>query len=149
MNERDDFTAYCGLYCGDCIPFNQSLFDTAEKLKEELDKRQFDKYPRLKSRKNRVFDYYEVFKNVLSELIGLRCAKTCVNNGGNPDCNIRGCVRAKELKGCWECPNFEDCELLKPLTAYHGDTPRQNLRLLKRYGLENWADKRGKHYIWD
>ncbi len=148
MARDREFTAYCGLYCGDCIPFNQSLFNAAERLREELDRRQFDKYAELKSRKNKVFNDYGTFKKVLSELIDLRCARTCINNGGNPDCRIRGCVHRKGLNGCWECSDFESCDLLEP-SLYHGDTPRHNLRLIKEYGVENWADKRGKHYIWD
>ena len=50
---------------------------------------------------------------------------------------IRDCVRKKGIKGCWECSGFEDCELLEPLSIYHGDTPKYNLRLIKEYGIEN------------
>ena len=149
MKTDSECTAYCGLYCGDCIPFNQPLFDTAEKLKEQLQKVQFDKYAELKSEGNEVFTDYEVFIKVLSEIIKLRCNKTCVNNGGKTNCNIRNCVRKKGIEGCWECTDFEDCELLKPLSVYHGATPQNNLRLIKEYGIENWADKRGRHYVWN
>ncbi len=149
MNKDAELTAYCGLYCADCIPSNQSLFHAAEKLKEELDKRQFENYAELKRVKNEVFKDYEVFKKVLSEIINLRCAATCINGGGISDCQIRLCVRKEGLKGCWECSGFEECELLEPLSVYHGDTLKFNLRLIKEYGVENWADKRGKHYLWD
>ena len=149
MNKDGKYTAYCGLYCGDCIPFNQKLFDAAERLKEQLEQRKFDEYARLKSKKNEVFSNYEVFVKVLSGLIELRCTKTCVNNGGKPDCSIRNCVRKKGIKGCWQCSGFEICELLEQLSAYHGDTPQNNLQLIKEYGVENWADKRGRHYVWN
>jgi hypothetical protein len=149
MTRDAELTAYCGLYCADCIPSNQSLFRAAEKLKEELDKRQFENYAQLKSVNNDVFKDYEVFKKVLLALIDLKCAKTCINGGGNPNCRIRLCVREKGFKGCWECSGFEGCELLEPLSIAHGDTLRYNLRLIKEYGIENWADKRGKHYLWD
>jgi hypothetical protein len=149
MTRDAELTAYCGLYCGDCIPFNHPLFDAAAKLRDELDDRQFDKYAELKSRKNEVFKDYEVFKKVLLALIDLKCAKTCISGGGIPDCRIRLCIRKKGLKGCWECSGFEGCELLEPLSIAHGDTPKFNLRLIREYGIENWADKRGKHYLWD
>nr|MDO8080934.1 DUF3795 domain-containing protein [Candidatus Freyarchaeota archaeon] len=149
MKKDKEFTAYCGLYCGDCVPSNKKLFDAAEKLGEELEKNQFDKYAELKSRKNNVFDDYETFRKVLSALTELRCPKTCINGGGNPNCKIRECVLKKGINDCWECSVFEDCQLLEPLSAYHGDTPKVNLRLIKEYGIEKWADKRGKHYIWD
>ncbi len=149
MEKNKEFTAYCGLYCGDCIPSNQILFNVAEKLREELDQRQFERYAELKSRKNEIFNDYEIFRKVLSALIELRCPKACINNGGNPNCRIRECVRKKGINSCWECPDFEDCELLEPLSLYHGGTPKFNLRLIKKHGTENWVDKRGKHYIWD
>lgn len=144
-----EFTAYCGLYCGDCIPSDQQLFNTAEKLKEELDKRQFDKYAELKSKKTAIFNDYEIFRRVLSAIIDLRCPKPCVNNGGNPNCKIRECVREKGFEGCWECSDFENCDLLEHLSTAHGETPRHNLRLIREYGVENWAEKRGKHYLWN
>lgn len=148
-NKKDkDFTAYCGLYCGDCIPSNQKLFDFAGNLAEELDERQFDNYAELRSRKNAIFKEYGIFRKVLSALIDLRCPKSCINGGGNPNCEIRKCVREKQFKGCWECSEFEGCDLLEPLSIAHGRTPRHNLRLIKEYGVESWAEKRGKHYIW-
>ncbi len=149
MKAESKYTAYCGLYCGDCIPFNQPLFDTAEKLREELQKQQFDKYVGLKAKENPVLNDYETFVRVLSSLIELRCRKICRENGGKPDCKIRDCAREKGVEGCWECSDFEGCELLKPLSGYHGDTLKNNLRLIKKYGIENWADKRGKHYVWN
>ena len=147
--ENKEFTAYCSLYCDDCIPFNQPLFNAAEKLREELDEGHFDKYAELKSRKNKVLNDYQIFKKVLSELIKLKCGKTCTSGGGNPSCRIRDCVCKKGIKGCWECLGFEDCQLLEPLSIYHGDTPECNLRLIKEYGIENWTGRRGKHYIFD
>jgi hypothetical protein len=155
MNKDVELTAYCGLYCADCLPSNQSLFRVAKKLKEELDKRQFENHAEIRSVYNEVFKDYEVFKKVLSEIIKLRCAAPCakggpfIKGGVIPDCRIRVCVHEKGVKGCWECSNFESCKLLEPLSVYHGDTPRYNLRLIKEYGIENWADKRGKHYLWD
>lgn len=149
MKTDSECTAYCGLFCSDCIPFNQVLFDAAEKLRKELHERQFDKYAGLKAKENPVFNDYETFVRVLSALIELRCTKTCRENGGRPDCKIRNCACKKAIEGCWECSNFEICELLQPLVLYHGDTPQNNLRLIKKYGIENWADKRGKHYVWN
>ncbi|WXG42024.1 MAG: DUF3795 domain-containing protein [Candidatus Freyarchaeum deiterrae] len=149
MKKDKEFTAYCGLYCRDCIPSNQQLFSLAEKLREQLDESRFEKYAELKGKKDEVFNDYQIFRKVLTAIIQLRCHKTCINNGGNPNCRIRECVNEKGIEGCWECPDFEDCELLEPLSIYHGDTPKRNLRLIKKYGVENWTDKRGKHYIWD
>ena len=37
MKESRKATAYCGLYCGDCIPGNKELFKTAERLQEIIE----------------------------------------------------------------------------------------------------------------
>jgi hypothetical protein len=146
-NDREQ-TAYCGLYCGDCIPANQPLFDTAGRLKEQLEDCQFDKYAQLKSAKERTFDAYRTFREVLDAVLTLRCPKTCYLGGGNPDCAIRACARVKRLEGCWRCAGFETCELLKPMCAGHGDTVKHNLRMIRQHGVENWSHLRGRHYTW-
>lgn len=146
-NDRER-TACCGLYCGDCIPANQSLFDVARKLKEQLDDGQFDEYAHLKSATNRTFNAYGTFREVLDAILTLRCPKTCFHGGGKSDCAIRACAHGKGLEGCWQCAGFETCERMKPMVACHGDTVKHNLRMIRQYGVEHWSYARGKHYVW-
>jgi len=141
-------TACCGLYCGDCIPANQSLFDAAATLREQLDDWQFEKYAEHKSAHNGTFDAYPVFREVLDAILTLRCPKTCFHGGGNPNCAIRACSRQKGLEGCWQCEGFETCETLKILCTCHGDTAKHNLRMIRQHGVQNWSHARGKHYTW-
>ena len=143
-----EHTACCGLYCGDCIPANESLFEAAGRLRQVLEDTQFDEYARFKSVKNRLFESYGVFKEVLHAILTLRCPRTCPTGGGRPDCPIRTCAHQKGLDGCWQCPSFESCELLEPLSACHGDTHRHNLRMVRQYGVTSWSHKRGRHYLW-
>lgn len=143
-----EFTAYCGLYCGDCIPFNQKLFDAAEILIRELEQSQFEKYAELKGGRNVSFRMYDTFREVLSEIPAFRCTRPCRNGGGNPECKIRKCAMEKGIQGCWECVSFEGCVSLRPLRVYHGDTPIRNLRCIRQNGIADWADKRGPHYLW-
>ena len=43
MGKKDiELTAYCGLYCLDCIPSDKKLFITAGELQNHLKKRQFE-----------------------------------------------------------------------------------------------------------
>lgn len=147
MQDRE-YTACCGLYCGDCIPMNQSLFEAAERFRRVLDGTQFEEYARFKSARNKTFESFGVFKEVLDAILTLQCDRTCPEGGGRSDCPIRNCARQKGLEGCWQCPSFENCELLAPLSACHGDTHRHNLRMVKQYGVANWSHKRGKHYLW-
>jgi hypothetical protein len=141
-------TAYCGLYCGDCIPSNQSLFDTAARLRQQLDDCQFEQYAEYKSTKNRTSTAYPAFREVLDAILTLRCPKTCFQGGGSPDCAIRACAREKRLEGCWQCEAFETCGLLNPMYAGHGDTVKHNLRMIQQHGVEHWSHARGKHYTW-
>jgi hypothetical protein len=90
-NDREQ-TACCGLCCGDCIPSNRRLFDTAERLRQELEKCQFGAYAAYKSRSNRTFDHFETFREVLDALLTLRCARPCSQGGGRPNCPIRACA---------------------------------------------------------
>jgi hypothetical protein len=146
-NDREQ-TACCGLYCGDCIPASQSLFDTAAALRQQLDDGQFDQYAAYKSAGNRIFSTYPVFREVLDALLTLRCRQSCFHGGGNPKCAIRACMRQKGRAGCWECADFETCEALQILCPAHGDTVRHNLRMIRQHGVENWSHTRGKHYVW-
>jgi hypothetical protein len=52
------------------------------------------------------------------------------------------------MEGCWQCTGFETCSLLEPMTACHGSTVKHNLRMIRQFGVENWAHRRGKHYVW-
>jgi len=146
-NDRER-TACCGLYCGDCIPANEALFDTADRLRHQLEDRQFEEYAKYKSRSNSVVQSFGIFRRVLDAILMLRCARTCPNGGGRPDCPIRLCASGKGLEGCWQCTAFETCELLEPLCACHGDTHRYNLRMIRQHGVEHWSHARGKHYVW-
>jgi len=42
MNENRKYTAYCGLYCKDCIPSNSELFTLIDKLADLLDNLGFE-----------------------------------------------------------------------------------------------------------
>jgi len=146
-NDREQ-TACCGLYCGDCIPSNRPLFAAAERLKRELEKCHFDKYAEYKSKGNRAFEHFGTFCAVLDAILTLQCPKTCFQGGGRSDCPIRICAQGKGLDGCWRCTSFETCTLLEPMTACHGGTVGHNLRMIRQFGVEHWACRRGKHYLW-
>ena len=146
-NDREQ-TACCGLYCGDCIPSNRPLFDAAERLRHELEKCQFEEYARYKSKGDRTFDDFGTFREVLDAILTLPCSKPCFHGGGRADCPIRTCAQEKGMEGCWQCPAFETCTLLEPMSACHGDTVKHNLRMIRQFGVEDWAPRRGKHYVW-
>lgn len=149
--DRDDtnkLTAYCGLFCLDCIPSSKRLFKTIRQLSELLSRLHIEEYAELKAERNEGFQKYPVFAQVLSELAGLECPSPCRLGGGKEGCIIRECAQGREYEGCWECDERQNCELLLPLKGFHRDTIDNNLNAIARNGANSWADKRGKHYPW-
>ncbi len=144
MNKK--YTAYCGLYCLDCIPSNIRLFEILNELEKLLEEVKFDKYAGLKSKTNETFNDYSKFIEVLQEMKKLECKALCTEGGCKEDCKIRECVKEKKYEGCWECDDFKDCELLDYLKGIH--SIEHNLEMIREFGINNWADKREKHYKW-
>lgn len=56
-------------------------------------------------------DAGEQFRTCLDKLIARRCTKFCRVGGGSA-CRIKQCCLSKGFEGCWECTNFEDCDML-------------------------------------
>ncbi len=146
MNQNKKYTAYCGLFCPDCIPSNKRLFEVLNELEDLLIELKFDKYAELKSKSNETFQNYSEFLNVLEEMKKLKCKDLCTEGGCKEDCKIRECVKNNQYEGCWECNDFKNCELLEYLKKIH--PIEYNLEMIKKYGIDNWDDKKGKHYIW-
>jgi hypothetical protein len=144
MNQKQ--TAYCGLYCPDCIPSNKKLFSLLNELEKVLQDIKFDKYAQLKSKSNETFSDYSKFMDLIQEMKKLECVNLCTSGGCKEHCKIRECFQEKQYAGCWECADFKECELLDYLKGIHAI--EHNLEMIKKYGVDNWADKRGKHYKW-
>jgi hypothetical protein len=148
MSDGRSLTAYCGLYCGDCIPSNTRLFELLEELREFAVELHLDSYAELISRRDGAFGDYPTFENMLTLLAGLRCHAPCRGGGGRSTCPIRKCALDHSFEGCWECPERRGCESLAPLRGFHCGTIDDNLDAIAEYGLDGWQDCRGKHYPW-
>ena len=147
MPNEGKYTAYCGLYCLDCIPSNRKLFLTVKELEKLLTDLQFREYAEFKSGKTEIFKDYLKFLATLQEIGKLECPAPCREGGGNPDCRVRKCVLSRGYEGCWECNNYQTCELLLPFKEVHPNL-KCHIELIKKNGLEKWAVKRRKHYSW-
>lgn len=156
MLQETELTAYCGLYCGDCIRYRSRASDLARELLSELKNTEFNKYAEIKSSSAkqldavRQFEHYGKCCEVLEAIATLQCNSPCRVGGGCPtfSCGILECCREKGFEGCWQCDGFESCEKLESLRSIHGDSPRQNLRTIKELGLGRWAERRYKSYVW-
>lgn len=149
-NTENELTAYCGLYCGDCLRYRSKALGLAQDLLCELQAVQFDKYAEAKSASMKEFGHYEECCRVLDAMVSLRCDTPCRfgGDGCSGPCEIKRCVQAKKLDGCWECDEFERCSKFEFFGLFHGDTAKENLRKIKEYGLNSWARHRGKFYSW-
>lgn len=145
-----ELTAYCGIYCGDCIHYKNNHSQLAEDLKKELAKVKFEKYAAIKSSFGDDFKHYKEFLTVLKALEKHYCSKPCrVGNGcSSTPCEIMKCCLEKGYTGCWECNEVNDCNKFDFLEPRCGDMPKNNLKKIKRLGLANWAEHREKFYIW-
>ena len=151
-----ELTAYCGLYCGDCIRYQSRAADLARELITELRDTQFGKYAGIKSssakQPNAVkqFKHYKECCEVLEAITALQCNTPCRVGGGCPtfSCEILKCCQEKGFQGCWQCEEFEGCDKLGSLISIHGDSPQRNLKKIKELGLDRWAEYRRKPYIW-
>jgi hypothetical protein len=148
MLNNEEYTSYCGLYCADCIPSNSSLFAAAETLRDRLKDRKFEEYAKLKSSSNKAFKHYAEFSALLQEIIDLQCSSPCRLGGGKAVCPVRDCAQKKDLRGCWECDNRSDCELLAPLRQFHPNLD-YHLTLISQLGENNWSAERKGHYFWE
>jgi hypothetical protein len=143
-----ELTAYCGLYCGDCIRYRSKAADLARDLLSELQNEGWDKYAEISS--DEAFKNYEHCREALNAVARRKCDDACRPGGGCVafSCRIVDCCLKRGFEGCWQCDEFENCrefEFLKPL---HGDTPALNLRKIRELGLDKWAEHRHKCYVW-
>lgn len=147
--DEERLTAYCGLYCADCIPSNRALFAAVADLQRRLAELGMAQYAALRADRDEELRQYEVFERVLAAIRGLECPGPCRAGGGNPQCAVRQCARAKGQQGCWECGDFATCPRLERLRRSHGPTLNHNLAAIREHGLAGWSSRRGPHYSWN
>jgi len=143
MAKKTDLISYCGIYCGTCPAYTQSLANMATDLRKELRRTKCDKAaPGLaKIPAFGAFKHYQKFCELLGTMMKMRCKKPCRTGGGSPECRIRICVKTKDLSGCWQCDSFTTCKTLSTLEEF-GDVDKtylKNLRKIKRQGTTAFA----------
>ena len=144
-NEIDDI-AFCGLYCGECVMHVGKVADLARDLRKECRSSRMDKTAEALSDMSffRAFEDYPKCYEVLGAMVKLRCNRKCRGRGGNPYCAVRKCCERKQLLGCWECGDFEECGKLDFLRKNHGNAHLKNLKTLKKKGINGFL--KGKKY---
>ena len=145
-DENANLVAYCGLYCGECHGYTGKIADLARDLRNELRQAKFARMAAALAE----MPFYAVYKDydkcyeVLGTMVKMRCKRTCRDGGGPPFCKMRKCCQKKDIRGCWECDEFETCVHLDFLKPMHGDAHIKNLRILSKKGVD--AFLAGKKY---
>lgn len=147
------YTSYCGHYCKDCIPGNLYLYDTVRTLIKELDDKKLELYCNFKTKRYPEFEDYDKFRAYLDSILKMECTNGCredrmLGYGCPHDCSVEKCVKDKGLLGCWECDVFEECEKILHRLNLHPNM-LENLRAIKKHGIDNWLEHRGRHYFWN
>lgn len=149
INEYN-LTAYCGLYCGDCIRYQSKASDLAKDIIKEFGNTKFTEYAKVKRMQLPQMENYETMIQVLAVISTIKCEISCRQGGDGcgGSCQIKKCIKEKMLDGCWLCADFETCDKLKFLKPFHGEAPINNLRKIKELGTDSWAKHRDKCYPW-
>jgi len=136
--------AYCGLFCGACVIRRGRIAALSKELLERMGTPEFQKLaaglPTLNAALFEALREWQACFRVLGAMRHLDCERTCRDGGGTTACRIRECCRRKNMQGCWECDQFEDCETLSWLDPVHGDAHRQNIRMICRQGMRAFLD---------
>jgi len=136
-------TAPCGIACFECVVFKAASNELIKKqisqrIGIDLEKASCDG---CRARKGRAF---------LVEKNNIFPEGRCCLIGEKGQCRIYDCAEDKGLHNCGECGEFP-CELLQPFADRANVLPHNlkiyNLSLIKKMGLEKWAEeKAGK--VW-
>jgi len=137
-NQNKELVAYCGLCCLDCFGYKGKVADLARDLRKELRESKFKNFADFMSQTSfgRIYKDYDLCYEVLGAMVKFRCRKGCKAGGGPPTCKIRKCCQKKNLEGCWKCDEFEKCDKLNFLNPVHENAHRDNLRLIKKKGID-------------
>lgn len=119
--ENEKLVSYCGLYCPKC--YKMVVSSAAELLNDSLKNTHIC---------GSINDPSDGFKKELEKLVSIRCPRVCKDGGGKPDCKIRKCCLRKNLVGCWECEDFEECENLKEQFI-------TNIKKIKKLGISGFV----------
>ena len=143
-------TAYCGIYCPDCIRYRNQYDASARQLKNELERVDFQKYAEIDTPFGANFKKYPEFMEVLNALAASQCNMPCRVGGGcsGTPCEIMACCIANKFEGCWECHKVEQCEKFAILQPRCGKMPQNNILKIKTVGITDWVELRDKFYIW-
>jgi hypothetical protein len=101
-NVKDQIGA-CGIWCGSCVAGNGVLQELTKRYNTII--KDYDLEPWAP----KDFDFKEFAKG-LQSIQNMPLCPGCLKGGGRDDCEIRTCVKIKNLADCSECASPAECE---------------------------------------
>lgn len=107
MQMQRTYTAYCDLYCRDCISSKIDLFEKIRALEKRLFELGLSEYAKHKVKKYSVYRDFPVFIELLKAMQKLECRIPCREGpssaaGCRQNREIRRCAGEKGFEGCWQ-----------------------------------------------
>ncbi len=142
-----ELVAYCGVNCKDCMARSRRRLELAQMFKASLQELPLDLFKQILPPFRNVDTVVE-FLDFLPQLTGTQtCCTSAEQPCGNPQCEIRICVKGKGFRTCAECTDYRTCQKLDFLKPHHA-TLLSDLDLIKKKGFDNYVDKKvGKYKL--
>lgn len=88
-------------------------------------------------------------QEMLCFMAKLKCEKICrEKENGDTSCKILKYCRDSRFYGCYECDKFKACDKLKSLEELHGYSCVNNMKIIKKMGLEAWISRGKRLWGW-
>ena len=141
-----ELTAYCGIYCPDCIRWQNNYSGPAAELTSRLREVGFERYAEYKAPEVPGYAAYPQMLELLDAVSNLNCRIPCRQGGDgcSTACVVKDCCQENGYEGCWQCGHWRDCEKLEFVERFFGPAARLNIATIKEQGLAGWSFRRSK-----
>ncbi|MEM2108568.1 MAG: DUF3795 domain-containing protein [Candidatus Bathyarchaeia archaeon] len=133
-----ELVAYCGINCKDCTARSERRLQLAKLFKESLQELPLDifreAFPAFKN-----IDQVMEFLEFLPQLGGMQTCCTSISEPcGDPNCEIRACIKNSGYRTCSECAAYGNCVRLDFLKPHH-PTLLADLDFIKEKGFDQYV----------
>ncbi len=134
----EDLVAYCGINCKDCRERGFRRSKLGQEFKKALEELPLDVFKQLMPGFEDI-DKVMKFLDTFGNFTAMQTCCTCKDHPcGDPQCQIRTCVKKKGYRTCAECSDYQSCSKLDFLKPHH-ETLISDLDYIKENGFNNYS----------
>lgn len=130
-----NLVAFCGIYCRECAYYRNIFGHRANDLLNDVERHKWVKT--VWESLNAPFDTEQLIAG-LRWLASSGGCLGCLAGAGWPECPIRRCAQAKEVRGCSDCGDYP-CDTISVEEATH---QRELIEKIRAAGLERYIRTR-------